>query len=154
MISINFIGVGAVSAKLRARINSIGGDAIGKDKLLRGAASTLLGNMKHRIHQEGKDSDGNQIGTYTPSYLKRRQGKPFNRTADPNVILSLTGKMENNFIIGATANGYGLGFTNEKDFQKSQWCEETYGKPIYKPTVQEVTDVQKNVEDFVNENLR
>lgn len=175
MISINLIGVGATLARIKKKINDAGADAIAKEKLLRGVAGTLLADMKRRIHQDGRDSDGNAIGTYTPSYIKYRQfgykgtnftrgkkkgqdrgdlNKKPNRSADPKVILSLTGKMENTFVIGATSTGYALGFTNDKDFQKSKWCEQTYNKPIYKPMIQEVDRVQSNALEYVRQQLK
>ncbi|MDF2381315.1 hypothetical protein JMG10_07555 [Nostoc ellipsosporum NOK] len=34
----------------------------------------VLPELKHRVHIQGKDSDGNQIGTYSPEYMKLRTG--------------------------------------------------------------------------------
>lgn len=44
------------------------------DQMLRTCATTVLGLMKNRIHEEGKDANGNQIGTYSPAYMKIRTG--------------------------------------------------------------------------------
>lgn len=44
------------------------------DKMLRTAATTVLGLMKQRIHQDGKDASNTQIGTYSPEYMKVRTG--------------------------------------------------------------------------------
>jgi hypothetical protein len=44
------------------------------DKMLRAAATTVLGLMKKRIHEDGLDADGKQIGTYSKGYMKIRTG--------------------------------------------------------------------------------
>jgi len=44
------------------------------DKLLREMAVTTAANMRERIHEEGKDANGSQIGTYTTEYMKVRTG--------------------------------------------------------------------------------
>jgi hypothetical protein len=44
------------------------------DKLLRTIASTLTGVMRDRVHVQGKDSNEQQIGTYSPEYMKVRTG--------------------------------------------------------------------------------
>lgn len=151
MISINLIGVGAVTANIRQKMNAVGGDRMGVDKLTRAAASTLLQEMKERIHQRGEDSTGYQIGTYSDSYMYTRRKK--NRGSDRKVIGSLTGKMENSFIIDATAKGYALGFTNEEDFKKSQYLEQSQKKEIYKPQITEVEKVNDKVSEFIREEL-
>lgn len=59
-----------VLGKLTARINSLKN----VDQLLRTLATNTRASMKHRIHVEGKDSNGNQIGTYSAPYMKVRTG--------------------------------------------------------------------------------
>lgn len=44
------------------------------DPILRTVALTILPELKKRVHQDGKDSEGNQIGTYSPDYMKVRTG--------------------------------------------------------------------------------
>lgn len=112
------------------------------DPLLRTVALTVMPELRHRVHVDGKDSEGNQIGTYSPGYMKVRTGnyrkppKPgvtrpnYHRTADTKVVASLTRQMENDLNVVATENGYGIGYLNPFNFQKSQWVEETYKKPI------------------------
>jgi hypothetical protein len=62
--------LGAVLVKLVKKINVV------KDKeyLLRPVVTELIPLMTERIHQEGKDSTGQQIGTYSPGYMKVRTG--------------------------------------------------------------------------------
>ncbi len=44
------------------------------DRMLRTAATTVLGMMKKRIHEDGLDAEGKPIGTYSPGYMKVRTG--------------------------------------------------------------------------------
>lgn len=44
------------------------------DPILRTVALTVLPEFKKRIHIDGKDSSGGQIGTYSPGYMAVRTG--------------------------------------------------------------------------------
>ena len=80
------------------------------DTLARNIAQMLLGDMRERIHEQGKKTDGSQLGSYNNQYLKTRVRK-YNRTASRRVILSLTRQMENDWSIIPLGNAtYGLGF--------------------------------------------
>ena len=39
------------------------------DTVLRKVATTMLGTVKNRVHEDGKDASGGQIGTYTHEYM-------------------------------------------------------------------------------------
>lgn len=172
------------------------------DPLLRTIALTVMPELKHRVHVDGKDSDGNQIGVYSPGYMKLRTGayknsprvsrgknkgkvqdagrytkgtntkvfgtvveetskagfpRPdYHRGPDTKVILSLTRQMENDLNVVATENhGYGIGYLNPENFKKSQWCEETYKKPILsKLTSGEIELSQQTAEEFTADYLK
>lgn len=51
-----------------------------KEYLLRPVAQEQIRLMHDRIHEQGKDSGGNQIGTYSPGYMTIRTGKFKNST--------------------------------------------------------------------------
>ncbi|MEO9145083.1 MAG: hypothetical protein ABI237_05950 [Ginsengibacter sp.] len=44
------------------------------DPVIRTVALTVASEMVHRVHVDGKDSSGNQIGTYSPEYMRVRTG--------------------------------------------------------------------------------
>ena len=44
------------------------------DPVLRAVALTVLPELKKRVHVDGKDSSGGQIGTYSPGYMVVRTG--------------------------------------------------------------------------------
>lgn len=122
------------------------------DELTRLQAFSLMAVMKDRIHVQGKDSNGLQIGTYTPAYIKYTRAKA-GRGVDNKVILSLTRQMESGYQIEQIENGYAICFRTAEDMQKARWCEETYNKPIFAPTTEERAMVQQIAEDYIAKNL-
>lgn len=123
-----------------------------KEYLLRPVAIEVIPLMTERIHQKGQASDGGQIGTYSSGYLKlrergsKKQQIPI-RGSDTKVIVSLTRKLEQDWAVIATTNGYGIGFLNPLSLQKLRWVEEVKGKTIAKLTQSE----QQYAVDRINE---
>lgn len=110
--------IGNILAKFRELDNP--------ETVSRAAAIALLPELRHRIHVEGKKTDGSAIGTYSNSYLKLRQSK-YNRTSDSTVIASLTRQLENGYILKATEKGYTIGNASPYNDEKIQHLEEKYG---------------------------
>lgn len=110
--------IGNILAKFRELDNP--------ETVSRAAAIALLPELRHRIHVEGKKTDGSAIGTYSNSYLKIRQSQ-YNRTADSTVIASLTRQLENGYTLKATENGYTIGNASPYNDEKIQHLEEKYG---------------------------
>ena len=92
----------------------------------RAAASAVLPELRDRIHGEGKNENGAQIGTYSLSYLKLRQSK-YNRTSDSSVVASLTRQLENSYILGADGNSYGISVATPLSVDKIKWLTDRYG---------------------------
>lgn len=123
-------------------------------------ATTMLGNTADRIFHQGKAADGNIIGKYTIGYAKQRAkvglsisrkiilqgfmatnpGTKANRNAPgtTNYTTNYT-HMVNDWSVINTSEQLGLGFKNEFNANKSEWVEETYGKPIFEHTKDELT---------------
>lgn len=143
-------------------------------------ASSVISEIRKRIHVDGRASDGSAIGDYTSGYLKVRSGiyssskvsksgrvrsagaftkgrnkggqRPkYNRGGDPKVILSLTRQMESDMVIVPLENGTGIGYTNEENFKKSQWAENTYKKTIFHLTKEEREIVFTTGQDYIDE---
>jgi hypothetical protein len=110
--------IGNILAKFRELDNP--------ETVSRAAAIALLPELRHRIHVEGKKTDGSAIGTYSNSYLKIRQSQ-YNRTADSTVIASLTRQLENGYILKATEKAYTIGNASPYNDEKIQHLEEKYG---------------------------
>ncbi len=121
--SSNIEGVISVLVRKVAEIGNV-------EEMLRKMALASVAMIKDRVHGQGLDSDNQSIGEYEDPYLTVRQ-KKFNRTADTKVILSLTGQMENDLSVIATERGYGVGYKNDFNFQKSKWNEDHFGKDIF-----------------------
>ena len=122
------------------------------NKIARLQASTLLAQMRRRIHVNGQDADGNLIGTYTPGYVKYKRAKAVRREGS-KVVLSLTRTMENAMVDVPLDDGAGIGYATAEQLQKSKWCEETYGKKIFAPTEQERQLLDEVAQDYVNKVL-
>lgn len=60
------------SKVIKVLIQNING--VEADVVARACATAVLPEMKQRIHVEGKDSKGGQIGTYSNAYMKVRTG--------------------------------------------------------------------------------
>jgi hypothetical protein len=101
-----------------------------REYLLRPVAFDMIDLMTKRIHVDGKDAEGNEIGAYSNRYLELRQRK-YNRTSDTKIIVSLTRQLENDWSVIATDKGYGVGFLNVFNNQKARWVEENKGKKIF-----------------------
>lgn len=86
------------------------------------ADRTKKGKNAGKLKNAGTFQKGDKAGAARPKN---------NRTADPKVILSLTRQQENDLGIEPTPTGYGIGYKNEENYNKSQWEEATYNKRIW-----------------------
>ncbi len=101
-----------VVAKLQQQVGML----LNVDPLLRTVATSMVPVMRVRVHVDGLDANGRPIGNYSKEYLKRRQKPPYNRTSDPKIILSLTRQMENDLKAVPTNEGWGIGYSNPRNF--------------------------------------
>jgi len=145
-------------AGLNESIKKLATLAESKDKMAREIAVSMAAEVRERIHEKGKDSSGEQIGTYKASYMRVR--KKHKRTSDTKVILSLTTQMEQDFTLGEknpeptkTATGYGIGWQNEFNADKAKWNEEHFGKKIFELTDKEKEQVLEIANEFIRKNF-
>lgn len=124
-----------------------------REYLLRPVVFGVIDLMTKRIHIDGRASDGGQIGTYSNDYIQGLRKKN-NRGPGKTVIISLTRQLENNYSVIATQNGYGIGFLNDFVYQKSQWVQEIYDKPIFNLTSAERQYALDYINDLVTEALK
>lgn len=109
------------------------------ETVARAAALAVMPELRHRIHVEGKKSDGSKIGTYSNNYLKLRQRAPYNRTANSEVIASLTRQLENGYVLTATEKGYTIGNASPYNDEKIKHLEEKYG------TIWQLTEREREI---------
>lgn len=159
------------------------------DTTIRTVATSMLGEVKTRIHEEGKAADGSDIGQYNttnPLYVNPKNsprgfapiGKlgatKFKSTGKPHktkyfdsykdfrveigrpvdkVNLSLSGQLNNQFVVIATDKGYGLGWNNAEMPERSAGLEKKYGKLIWALTGNEQTKAIEVAQDTINKLL-
>jgi hypothetical protein len=144
-----------VANELTAIMNKIE-RVVKSDKTNRTALTTVLAVHKKRIFNDGKDADGSQIGTYstnTISIAKKNQARNTDQTyfkggyseyksaigKNPGFVnLRNTDQMMMDYGLIVSGDDYGLGFQNEENYNKSQWMEEKYKKPIFEPSNEEI----------------
>lgn len=63
-----------ISVIVKAKLEQIQALKNNPDPILRTVAMAVLPEMKRRVHVDGKDSNGNQIGTYSKGYMVVRTG--------------------------------------------------------------------------------
>jgi arylsulfatase A-like enzyme len=158
------------------------------DTVMRTVATSMLGEVKTRIHEEGKAADGSDIGQYDtthPLYVnpknspksfptKGKTGKTrfkngrqhatgyfdsyksfrdeIGRPTD-RVNLSLSGQMNNQFVVIATDKGYGLGWNNEEMPERAEGLAKKYGKEIWALSETEQSKAIEVAQDTINKLL-
>ena len=94
-------------------------------------------------------------GVFSKGKNKGEARPKYQRDASSKVILSLTRQMENSMILVPFENGCGIGYSSEENFNKSQWCEETYGKKKIFYLTQEERDLAVlKGQEYINETLK
>lgn len=124
-------------------------------RLTREVALTIAGEMRIRIHENGRDTNNSPIGQYSEKYMKTR--KKNNRTDSRNVILSLTRKFEDDLTLGQdnpeptkVQDGWGIGYKSPEHYDRARYLEEKYEKKIFSMSKNEIKSAEIIVRDFVN----
>lgn len=132
------------------------------NKFIKTGAFDALSQMTERIHEKGEAADGSGIGTYTNNYLKLRQKKPYNRTEDSKIIVSLTRRLENDWGVIETDKGnWAIAFLNRQkgtltgitSGEKMQYVEESSGKTIAALSKAETEQLVKTILKGIDESL-
>ncbi len=146
--------------------------ALKTDNAIRAGVSTVLTLQKQRIFTEGKDSKGNQIGTYSTesaSISKKNQARQTGKTYFPGgyaeyktaigknpgyVNLQNISQMALDYSSQFDDEGsYGLGFNNELNYNKSEWVEKHFDKEIFFESQKERETMLKVMEDYIGRDL-
>lgn len=146
----------AMETNLEYTINTISDSLsnIDIDQMTRLQASSLMAEMRQRIHVKGLATDGNPIGTYTPGYMRVRQRH--GRKEEGKVVLSLTRAMENSMVLIPIENGTGIGYTTAEQLQKAKWNDKraAYGsREIFAPTENERKMVEQIAQSFIEQHM-
>lgn len=117
--------MGEVLGELTAKLQSFTPGGVGYGSTLREIATTMRAEIGRRVHSDGKNAEGGQIGNYSAEYAayRKKKGRPIDK-----VNLSLTGQLSNQFVVVETSNSYGLGWADTEKQQRAVYLEERYGK--------------------------
>jgi hypothetical protein len=118
------------------------------DQAKRSIGLSMLAITSQRIFSDGKDASNRGIGTYSDAYMKVRRKK--NYPASTKVILQAERQMVLDFTLIVSEDGWGLGFKNDVNFQKSLIVEKTYQKDIFAHTDFEVAKFRQLFQNEVN----
>lgn len=98
------------------------------------------------------DSDGGNV--FGKSVFNKRNdnaARPnYNRDSSTKVIISLTRQLENDYSVQPTNKGYGIGFNNKFNKEKSEWVEETYKKIIFNLSAEEKKYITERIDELVD----
>ena len=119
-----------------------------REYFLRPLAIETIPNMKERIHRDGKATDGGAIGTYSSGYMRERERN--NRSKDTKIIVSLTRQLENDWAVIGTSRGYGIGFNNVFNAQKSRWVEEIKKRIIFNLSAEEQEYIRLRITELTD----
>lgn len=118
--------------------------------LLLVSGKRLEGEMKKRIFNNGLDSFGQRIGSYSEGYAKLRNRNGFQTSF---VDLQLTGNLFSNFQTLKEGEEVVLAIPNDFDFKKAVDNEARFKTVIFEPTEGEEEsaekDFQSNVENLI-----
>lgn len=140
---------------------------IRSEKNMRIALSTTLAIHKPRIFERGETAGGSKIGKYSTkkaSISKKSQARDTGKTyfkggyseyksdvgKNPGfVILRNTDQMYADYGIVSSGNGFGFGFQNEFNANKSGWNEDHFNKDIFQLNDKEIEVVTNTLTALV-----
>lgn len=144
-----------VTSDIKTKMNSLVSklyDAFDPNNLEREMAINALPLVHMRVHEQGKASNGTQIGTYDSNYLELRKKHGYSGS---KVVLSLTTQMQNDFVADVTTdNHWAIGWLNDINSDKAKWMEEKYGKKIFNLTKEEKEAVLRVASKTIENILR
>lgn len=117
------------------------------------AVRTGVYQSNGKITKGKNKGETRNVGVFTKGKNKGEERPKYNRTSDTKVVASLTRQMESDFSVQATSEGYGLGFNNDENFNKSQYVEATYKKKIYGLTDTEKEQAVEVAGNYTNRKL-
>ena len=142
------------------------------DRAIRIALTSVFAVHKQRIFNKGQAAEGGKIGTYskTPiSIARKSQARTTGTTyfkggysayksaigKNPGFVnLRNTDQMMMDYTFQVLGNGeYGFGFSNDFNFDKSQWAEEKYKKNIFDESTAEGNLFDKILSKELERNL-
>lgn len=113
---------------------------------------TVISKGKNKGQFRDKKSKG-QAGVFTKGKSKGQPRPVYNYPNDSKVILSLTRQMQQDMNAFKTDNGWGIGYSNELNYNKAIWNETRYGVVIWNLSDKEKDIVRLVSEEYINNAL-
>lgn len=111
------------------------------------------GDVSRRVFNDGRATDGNDIGQYASGAYREKKVSRGQRV--DKVRLQYNGDLRNSFIAGNDNQGNpALGFTKTSERLKAQGNTEYRGKKIFQPSEKEIKTMQKIVVQQVRELIK
>ena len=112
----------------------------------------LNGKILTRVFNNGKDSEGGDIGRYKPGrYIAKRNAA--GRRID-KVDLQFTGSLFESIKTGVVEDGAVIGFNNLSEGKVADYNEERYGKKIFAPGLQEQEESKELMTQYIVDQLQ
>jgi hypothetical protein len=94
-------------------------------------------------------------GVFTKGIEKGKPRPQYHRSSETKIVASLTRQLENDYAIIATEKGYGVGFNNSLNFDKTQWVQATYnGRRIWDLTEAEIKAAYDRINQLAGDTLK
>ena len=119
------------------------------------------GNFKNseKFKKGKKKGEIKNAGVFTKGENKGSKRINYNRGDSRKIIFSLSGNMENQFVVIPTQKGYGLGWLDDKNPKKAEGLQFGNSKLkdfgiVYQLTEKEKQSIQPIIKNFLKENLK
>lgn len=124
---------------------------IRRDHIIRTACLDSIALVTNRIQNRGENSNGGNIGEYSPKYADYRSK---NGRQTSFVDLTFTGEMVNGIALDKTSeNEYVVGFISKEAGDKAEWNEARFGE-VFSLTNQEIELVGQAIESNLDAAIR
>jgi hypothetical protein len=112
-------------------------------------AKRLEGLMKRRIFNDGKASNGGQIGKYKSKAWKKKRSEGGRQIS--KVDLQFKGDLIRSLKVVKDGDEVVLAIVNDQDYAKARGNEDRRKKKIFNPTKEETIQVEEYFEDILSE---
>jgi hypothetical protein len=128
-------------------IADVNGPAL--DKVMRAVTADTITKLHDRIHVQGKNTAGQEFGTYSNKYLELRRQ---NGLSGSKIILRFEGQLEKLTIVAGQSGKYSIGWLSEFNAQKAEHMETRFG-PIWSLSQSEIDHAVLVAEDEIKQIL-
>lgn len=138
----------SMSKKLKCIISSLEENG---EKASMVALKSFEGEVKSRIHNQGRDSSGLSIGQYQSEYWKAKRRAAGRQIG--YVDLEMTGELRRSLTTGQIRGGAVLGFDSDQEREKYEKMKALYGN-VWRPSILEQRNIQERFWNEIKKGMR